>query len=104
MSTQQGDCYICIYIPFHILFHFGLSWDIEYSSLCYTVGPCCLSILYMYVCVCVYIYINLYLLIPNSLLVATSLFSVSEKLFLVCGYVHLCQILDFTRQYYPFFF
>ena len=30
---------------FHILFHYGLSQDIEYSSLCYTVGPCCLSIL-----------------------------------------------------------
>ena len=29
---------------FNILFHYGLSQDIEYSSLCYTVGPCCLSI------------------------------------------------------------
>ena len=29
-----------IYILFHILFHFGLSQDSEYSSLCYTVGPC----------------------------------------------------------------
>ena len=27
------------YILFHILFHYGLSQDIEYSSLCYTVGP-----------------------------------------------------------------
>ena len=26
--------------------HCGLSWGTEYSSLCYTVGPCCLSILY----------------------------------------------------------
>ena len=25
---------------------------IEYSSLCYTVGPCCLSILYIVVCIC----------------------------------------------------
>ena len=43
-------CYIrnfSIYIPFYILFHYGLSWDIEYSSLCYTVGSCCLSILYI---------------------------------------------------------
>ena len=30
---------------FHILFHNGLSQGFEYSSLCYTVGPCCLSIL-----------------------------------------------------------
>ena len=39
--------YIYIYILFHILFNYGLLQDIEYSSLCYTVGPCCLSILYM---------------------------------------------------------
>ena len=32
-----------IYILFHILFHYGLSQDTEYSSLCYTVGHCCLS-------------------------------------------------------------
>ena len=38
--------YICIYILFHILFLYGLSQDTENSSLCYTVGPCCLSILY----------------------------------------------------------
>ena len=30
-----------------ILFHYGLSQAIEYSSLCYTVGPCRLSILYI---------------------------------------------------------
>ena len=23
-------------------FHYGLSWDIEYRSLFYTIGPCCL--------------------------------------------------------------
>ena len=34
-----------IYISKIILFHYGLSQDIEYSSLCYTIGPCCLSIL-----------------------------------------------------------
>lgn len=32
-----------IYI--HILFHYGLSGDIEYSALCSTDGPCCLFIL-----------------------------------------------------------
>ena len=36
--------HIHIYIHiFHILFHYVLSQDIEHSSLCYTVGPCCLS-------------------------------------------------------------
>ena len=32
----------------HILCHYGLSQDIEYSSLCYTVRPCCLFILYFF--------------------------------------------------------
>ena len=40
-----------IYIIFCIPFHYGLLQDIEYSSLCYTVGPCCLSIFYIVVCV-----------------------------------------------------
>ena len=31
------------YSLFHILFHYGLSKSIEYSSLCSTVWPCCLS-------------------------------------------------------------
>ena len=35
------------YILFHIIFHYALSQDIKYSSLCYTVGPCYLSILYI---------------------------------------------------------
>ena len=30
--------YVYIYILFHILSHDGLSQDIEYNSLCYTVG------------------------------------------------------------------
>ena len=37
---------------FHILFHYGLSPDTEYSSLCSTVGPCCLSTLYIIVYIC----------------------------------------------------
>ena len=43
---------VCIHthILFHILFYYGLSQDIVYSSLCYTVRPCCLSILYKVVC------------------------------------------------------
>ena len=48
--------YVCIYIYAHffIVFHYGLSQDIEYinSSLGYTVGPCCLSILHIVVCIC----------------------------------------------------
>ena len=40
--------YIHIYIHFHILFHYGLSQDIEYSSLYYTAGPYCYISLYSY--------------------------------------------------------
>ena len=34
-----------------ILFHYCLSQHIEYSSLGYTIGPCCLPILYIVVCI-----------------------------------------------------
>ena len=44
-SVQQSDS--VIYILFQILFHYRLLQDIEYSSLCYTVGPCCLPALYI---------------------------------------------------------
>ena len=37
---HQGSPFYLFYIIFH-----GLSQDIEYSSLCYILGPCCLSIL-----------------------------------------------------------
>ena len=56
-AIQQSDSVIDIL--FHILFHFGLSQDIEYSSLCYTVGPCCLSILYVIVCITFLLYNSL---------------------------------------------
>ena len=42
-----------IYILFQMLFHYiKLLQDIEYSCLCQTVGPCCLSVLYIAVCIC----------------------------------------------------
>ena len=51
-AVQQSDSVIHTYaFFFHILFHYGLSHDIEYSSLCYTVGPCCLSTLNVTVCI-----------------------------------------------------
>ena len=40
-----------IYILFQIIFHYRLLHDTDYSSLCYTIGPYCLSILYIVVCV-----------------------------------------------------
>ena len=40
-----------IYRLLKILFHYRLLQDIEYSSLCCTVGPYGLSILYIVVCI-----------------------------------------------------
>ena len=37
-GVQQSDSVVHIYI----LFHYSLLQDTEYSSLCYTVGLCCL--------------------------------------------------------------
>ena len=48
--------YMCVcvfvYILFHVFSHYGLSQDTEYNSLCYTLVPSCLSILYKIVCLC----------------------------------------------------
>ena len=46
-GVQQSDSVIYISILFQILFPFRLLQNIEQSSQCYTVGPCCLSILNM---------------------------------------------------------
>ena len=48
-GVQQSDSVIHIHILFHVVFRYGLSQDTEYSSLCYTGGPCFLSILYIIV-------------------------------------------------------
>ena len=51
-AVQESDSVIHIHTFFVILFHYHLSQDTEYNSPCYTVGPCCLSILYLIVCIC----------------------------------------------------
>ena len=51
-AVQQSDSVIHMYILFHTLFHYGLPQDSEYISLCSTVGPLCLSILYTVGCIC----------------------------------------------------
>ena len=54
-GAQQSDSVtyicVCVCILFHILFHYRFLKGIEYSSLCYTVGPCCLSVLYTVICI-----------------------------------------------------
>ena len=44
--------YIYTHILLHVLFQYGLLQHVEYSSLCYSVGHCFLSILYIPVCIC----------------------------------------------------
>ena len=51
-GVQQSNSVIHIHMPilFQILFLFMLLQNIEQSSLCYTVGPCWLSVLLTVVC------------------------------------------------------
>ena len=53
-GVQQSDSVIHIHVSilFQILFTFRLLQSIEQSSLCCTVSPCWLSILYIVVCMC----------------------------------------------------
>ena len=51
LYNKVTPLYTYIYISFHIPFHYGLSKNTEYSSLCYTVGSY-LSILYIIGCIC----------------------------------------------------
>ena len=44
--------YNIAYICFFRFFSCMLLQNIEYSSLCYVIGPCLLSILYIVVCIC----------------------------------------------------
>ena len=39
-------------LSFEYFFHYDLSLDIEYSALCYIVGLCRLSVLYIVICIC----------------------------------------------------
>ena len=63
-AIQQSDLVAHIYTLF-FTFHYGLSLDIEYSSLCYTVGPCFFIRS---------IYNSLHMLIPNSKSISPSPF------------------------------
>ena len=49
--VQWLSCTIDKQIPFHTFFLYRLLQNIEYSSLCYVIGPCWLSILYTIVCI-----------------------------------------------------
>ena len=51
VSRTCSFLWIDTYLFFKIHFYYSLLQDIEYGSLCYTVNPCCLSILHMVVCI-----------------------------------------------------
>ena len=68
--------------------------DIEYSSVCYTVNPCFLPVLYIIVCIFNSI-LQIYLSPPSfSLLVTLRLFSMSVTLFVL--YIDSFFFLDST--------
>ena len=79
--TVRWFSYMCIYIHilFHILSHYGLSQDMEHGSLCYTIGPCFLSISYLLVCICYCQAPHLSLPHLTSPLGSTNLFSIFES-------------------------
>ena len=93
---QTGVSCIARRIPNHWTtceaLHYGLLQDIEYSSLCCTVGPCCVSILYIVVCICQSPAPNLFPPHPYSPLVTISYF-LSRKLsdFLLQLLYHLIE-------------
>ena len=52
INRERDESVEKVYVFFQTLFHYRLLQDIEYNSLCYTVGPCWLYILYTVVCIC----------------------------------------------------
>ena len=50
LYSKVNQLYMYTFL-FKIIFHYGLSQDIEYSSLCYAAGPYCPPILYIIVCI-----------------------------------------------------
>ena len=84
-AVEQSDSVI-IYILFYILFHYGLSQDTEYSSLCSPVGPCCLSILDVTVCIC------------SAQPPTLPLLGNHKAVLHVCESVSFCHILDSTDE------
>ena len=91
---------ICIYTFFSILFHYGLSLDIENSSLCYTSSLCCLSILNVSIVTSTNPKLSVSLSFPYFRWGTTSLISMSMSLFLFCRQIHLCPIIDSTCNWY----
>jgi len=88
---------VCIYIYINTHFYFGLSQHIEYSSLCNTVGPCCLFIPYILSWIC-------WSQTPNPSLPYTPSHLATIQVCLLCLWVCFCFIdkfiLDSTCKWY----
>ena len=82
LYSKVVQLYMHIYTLFKKYFsRCGLSWDIEYSSLCYRAEPCCLSVLHIIASMC-WPHIPTPFLLQPSPLATTSLFSMPMSLFL----------------------
>ena len=93
-AVQQSDSVIHIYtLFFYILFHYGLSQDIKYSSLCYTLGPCCSSIRYVIVCIYQLQTPRIFLSLPYPLL------GNHRSVLYVCESVSILQIGSFVPYF-----
>ena len=88
-GVQQSDpvIHVPVSILFQILFPFRLLQSIEQSSLCYTVGPRWLPILYTAMCTCQSQTPSLSLSPHPSGLVTISSFCQSVSLFLFCKFI-----------------
>ena len=82
LYSKVTQFYTYIHSFFNILFHYGLSQEIGYSSLYYTVGRCCLSILTVIVWVYQPQIPSPSLSLPPAPLATTSMISMSVSLFL----------------------
>ena len=91
--TAEWLGYAHIYMVFTIPFLYGLSPDVEDSSLCYTVGLCCSSILNVIVCIYQPQTPSQSLDLPSSFLATTSMFSMSVCLSLFCA----CSFVPYFR-------
>ena len=88
---------------FYIHFHYSLSRSIEYSSLCYTKAPCCLSIQNAVVCIDQHWPSSQTLSAPRPHppgLATTSLSCLSVSLSPFFRWEHLCRISDCTYKRY----
>ena len=99
-AVQQNDWVIHTYAFFFTFFSIMVYHNIEYSSLCYTIGPCCLSVLHVIVC----------LPIPDSQAIPLLSTSRHHNSILClwfcscCREVHLFHILDSTYKWHYMLF